>query len=150
VNFQATLELDGQTATGITVPSAVMESLGVGKRPAVSVTINGFTFSTSVGTVKGKSKIPVSAERRRQMHAKAGDILLVSITLEAAPPEVETPKDFARALASDKNAEDLFASLTSSQRKGFIAPILETKSSETRTRRIDKALAALRAGQKRP
>jgi hypothetical protein len=42
--FRAELHLDGKTATGVTVPSEVLDALGAGRRPAVRVTINGHTF----------------------------------------------------------------------------------------------------------
>ena len=39
--FRATLELGGKTATGIPVPDQIVESLDAGRRPPVTVTING-------------------------------------------------------------------------------------------------------------
>jgi Bacteriocin-protection, YdeI or OmpD-Associated/Domain of unknown function (DUF1905) len=58
VKFRAELQQDGKTATGITDPPEV---LGGGRRPAVTVTINGHAFRTTVGSMKGVAKIPVSA-----------------------------------------------------------------------------------------
>ena len=43
MRFEATLLEGGKNATGIEVPGEVVEGLGAGKRPKVSVTINGFT-----------------------------------------------------------------------------------------------------------
>jgi len=73
MEFDATLDLDGKTATGITVPLESIESLGAGKRPTVLVTINGHSFATTIGSMKGQVKIPVSAERRGHIGAEAGD-----------------------------------------------------------------------------
>jgi Domain of unknown function (DUF1905) len=78
---KADLHLDGKTATGITVPEDVIQRLDAGKRPRVRVTINGFTFETTVGVMGGKYKIPVSAERRRAANVKARDELDVEIGL---------------------------------------------------------------------
>jgi len=150
MEFDATLDLDGTTATGITVPPDVVEALGAGKRPAVSVTINGFTFSTTVGSMNGAAKIPVSAERRGLIGAQGGDTLRVSVALEAAPVEIAVPDGLADALATDGEAAEFFAGLTASQRKGYIVPIEDAKTDETRVRRIEKAMTALRARQKRP
>jgi Domain of unknown function (DUF1905) len=81
MEFSARLQLDGKTATGITVPEEVIEQLGAGKRPRVRVTINGFTFETTIGVMGGNYKIPVSAERRQAANINAGDELHVQVAL---------------------------------------------------------------------
>jgi len=40
----AAIELNGKTATGIEVPGEVVEGLGSDKRPAVRITIGGYTY----------------------------------------------------------------------------------------------------------
>jgi Bacteriocin-protection, YdeI or OmpD-Associated/Domain of unknown function (DUF1905) len=150
MDFDATLELDGKTATGIPVPTEIIDLLGAGKRPAVLVTINGHTFSTTIGSMKGAFKIPVSSERRGLIGADAGDILRVSVVLAETPAEINVPSDLFEALASDQATAEFFAELTASQRRGFIVPIEAAKSADTRRRRSEKALTALKARQKRP
>ena len=53
MRFRATVEQAGKTATGIEVPETVVEGLGAGKRPPVRVTINGYTYRSTVATVDG-------------------------------------------------------------------------------------------------
>ena len=149
MDFDATLDLDGRTATGITVPPEIIESLGAGKRPAVVVTINGCSFPTTIGSMNGLAKIPLSAERRRLIGAEAGDALSVSVVLDDAPVEPEVPRELTEALSTDRASQEFFASLTTSQRKGFIASIDGAKSADTRQRRVEKVVAALEARQKR-
>jgi hypothetical protein len=150
MEFDSTLELDGKTATGITVPPEIIEALDAGRRPAVLVTINGHTFSTTVGSMKGAFKIPVSGERRRLVGLAAGDAVRVSVALDSAPSESEIPVDLAEALTSDQSAAESLTGLTPSQREGFILSIEGAKTAETRARRVEKAMAALKARQKRP
>jgi len=150
MEFDATLDLDGKTATGITVPPDIIESLGAGKRPSVLITVNGHSFSTTIGSMKGAFKIPVSAERRGLIGAEAGETLHVSMILDEAPAEIKVPSELAEALASDRGSAEFFAGLTQSQRKGYIVSIEGAKTSDTRQRRVEKALAALKARQKRP
>lgn len=150
MEFDATLDLDGKTATGITVPSEIVTALNAGKRPSVQVTINGRRFNTTIGSMNGVFKIPVSAERRELINATAGDSLRVSVVLATVPAEVAVPQDLADALAEDPATAQFFAGLTPSQKKGFVAPIEEAKTVETRARRVEKAASALTARQKRP
>ena len=150
MDFDAMLELDGKTAIGITVPRDIIESLGAGKRPAVLATINGQSFSARIGSMNGVFKIPVSAERRGLIGAEAGDTLGVSVVNDEAPTEIEVPADLAEALESDRGAAEFFAGLTASQRKSFIVPIEDAKTADTRERRVEKAVKALKSRQKRP
>src|ERR1700730_6791513 len=61
MRFHATIRLDGKTATGIEVPADVLVALGPGKRPRVRVTMNGYEYPSTVGSMGGRSLIPVSA-----------------------------------------------------------------------------------------
>ena len=65
ITFNGELRLNGKTATGVPVPDAVLEGLSAGRRPMVRVTINGFTFQTSLGTMSGQVMIPVFGGNRR-------------------------------------------------------------------------------------
>ena len=51
MRFRARIELHGKTATGIVVPPEVVESLQSGKRPPVRVTINGYTYRSTVAVL---------------------------------------------------------------------------------------------------
>ncbi len=150
MEFTATLDLDGKTATGIAVPATVIEQLGAGKRPAVRVGINGHHFSTTIGSMKGIFKIPVSAENRSLAGIEAGDEIQVTLVVAASPVAIAVPDDLAGALAADPKAAVFFSTLTESQKKGFVTPIEQAKAPETRARRVEKAMDALTAGRKRP
>jgi len=60
VKFRAVIRLDGKTATGIEVPPEVLADLGNGKPPAVRVTINGYSYPSTIGSMGGRSLIPVA------------------------------------------------------------------------------------------
>jgi hypothetical protein len=79
VTFSARLQPDGQAATEIEVPKEVVASLDAGRRPAVTATINGVRFDTTLNVRHGASMIPVNAERRqaaRIREAQAVDVAL--------------------------------------------------------------------------
>src|SRR6266545_3193018 len=86
--FRAKLLTAGKTATGMEVPTKVVEGLGAGKRPPVRVTINGFTYRSTVAVYGGKYLVGVSAENREGAGVAAGDVLDVEIELDTAPREV--------------------------------------------------------------
>ena len=54
MRFRTIVELGGKTATGIEVPAELVESLGSGKRPAVTVTINGHTYRSTIASMGGR------------------------------------------------------------------------------------------------
>ncbi len=64
MTFRATIQRNGKTATGIRVPNEIVSGLGSGKRPAVRVTINGYTYRSTVAPMGGVFMLPVSAEVR--------------------------------------------------------------------------------------
>jgi hypothetical protein len=147
MRFTATIELAGTTATGIQVPPEVVADLGTSKRPAVLVTINGFTYRSTVATMGGRFLIPVSAEIRSGAGITANDVVDVNIELDTEPREVTVPADFADALDRDPDAKKFFDGLSYSNRRRHVLQIEGAKTAETRLRRIEKAVAMLREGQ---
>lgn len=142
--FRAELQLNGKTATGIEVPPEVIDELDAGKRPAVAVTIGGFTFSTTLGVMGGRTWIPVSAERRKAAGVEAGQVLDVEIAVDATPKVIEVPDDLAAALDA-AGARAAFDALAPSHRKEHVRAIAEAKKPETRERRIAKCIEMVTA-----
>lgn len=150
MRFRANIQLDGKTATGIRVPSEIIEALGAGKRPPVRVTIGNYTYRTTVGVYGTEYLVPVSAENRKGAGVSAGDEVDVDIELDTEPREVAVPQDLAEALEAEPDAKAFFEGLTPSQRRGFVTWIEQAKKAETREQRVTKSLAALRERRKRP
>ena len=143
MQFRALVELNGKTATGIPVPEQIVTGLGGGKRPKVQVTINGFTYRSSVGSVGGRAMLPVSAQIRDGAGIAAGDEVEVDLELDTAPREVSVPADAAAALAGTPAARAAFEKLSYSHQSRWITSVEDAKTQETRQRRIDKMIAAL-------
>lgn len=117
MNFRTTLELNGKTATGIRVPSEIVEALGSGKKPAVHVTINGYTYRSTVAVYGGEFMLPVSAEVRLGAGIAAGDEVEVSLTLDTERRTGRTvPPDLVAALDADVVARAAFDGLSYSNR----------------------------------
>src|SRR5258708_9279530 len=60
MKFRGELQLSGKTATGIEVPEDIVTRLGGGKRPAVRVTLGGYTYRTTIAPMGGSYWIGVS------------------------------------------------------------------------------------------
>lgn len=146
MRFRATIRLAGKSATGIPVPAEVVSGLGSSKRPAVLVTINGFSYRSTVSSMRGEYMLSLSGERREAAGVAAGDEVEVELTLDAAPREVEVPPDLAAALDGDPLAKQAFEKLAYSHQLRHVLSVEGTKNPETRLRRIEKALAMLREG----
>ena len=130
MRFRTMILQGDKTATGIRVPDEVVEALGKGKRPPVRVTINGFTYRSTVAV-------------------KGGDEVDVDLELDTAPREVTLPPDFAAALDADANARRTFDGLSPSNKGWHVSSIEGAKTDETRQRRIAKQVEALREGRVR-
>ena len=147
MHFRTTLLQNDKTATGIRVPDDVVEALGKGKRPPVRVTINGYTYRSTVAVMGGDYMLGVSAENRAGARVKGGDEIDVELELDTAPREVSVPADFAAALGAEPNAKQTFDGLSYSNKSWHVLQIEGAKSDETRQRRIMKSVQALREGR---
>lgn len=149
MKFRTVLLQSSKTATGIQVPDEVMTGLAAGKAPKVSVTINGYTYRSSVATVNGGPMIGVSDAVRQATGVQGGDTIDVDVELDTAPRKVEVPADLAAALDAVPAARATFDGLSFSNQRFWVDPINAAKTDETRQRRIEKAVATLREGRPR-
>jgi antitoxin component of MazEF toxin-antitoxin module len=85
MKLDTTVLQTGKTTTGIEVPSEVVEALGAGKRPAVTVTVNGYTYRSTIASMGGRFMLPVSADVRQQAGIAGGDAVEVTIERDTAP-----------------------------------------------------------------
>jgi antitoxin component of MazEF toxin-antitoxin module len=143
MRFRTTVELGGKTATGMRVPDEVVAALGAGKRPQVTVTINGGTYRSTVAAYKGAYMLPLSAEHRRVTGVSAGDEVDVDVELDVQPRTVAVPADLAEALDRDPAVRRRFDALAFTHQREWVRSVEEAKRPETRRRRIDKAVESL-------
>lgn len=147
MRFRTTILQSGPTATGIRVPDEVVEGLGAGRRPAVNVTINGYTYRSSIAVMGGDYMVGVSAENRAGAGVAGGDEVDVDIELDTAPREVTVPPELAAALEVEPAARATFDRLSYSNKSWHVLQVAGAKTDETRRRRIIKSIEALREGR---
>jgi hypothetical protein len=125
------------------VPYDVVAGLGPGKRHAITVTINGHSYRSSVAPYRGTNMIALSAENRERAGIAAGDDVLVTIELDEQPRTVDEPADLRAALAADPEARVAFDELSYSNRRRHVLAIEGAKTDATRSRRLAAVLAEL-------
>jgi len=141
------LQGDGDT-TGFVIPDKIVEALGHGKKPKVTVTINGkFSYPNTVAVMGGKYMIGISKERRKLAGVAGGEMIEVTLELDTAPRVMEVPPDLQVALEKDKAAKAYFATLSYSNQRRHIDPVNDAKTPETRARRIEKSVALFHEGR---
>ncbi|GAB7052170.1 YdeI/OmpD-associated family protein [Catenuloplanes indicus] len=144
MEFTTEVLLSGKSATGLRVPDEVVAALGAGRKPPVRVTINGYTYRSTVAVMGGVHMLPLSAEHRTGAGVNAGDTVTVGLELDSAPREVAVPDDLAAALAAAPDAKAAFEALSYSRKRALAEPIADAKTAATRARRVAKAIETLR------
>ena len=71
----------------------------------------------------------------------------VDLELDTAPREVVVPDDLRAALEADPAARATFDKLSYSNKSWHVLQVTGTKNPETRARRVEKSIAALREGR---
>lgn len=121
----------------------------VAKRFPVVATVNGYEWRTSVARMRGEFLVGLNREVRVAAGVQAGDIVTLSLRLDAQPREVDVPDALARALEADPAAGASFGKLAFTHRKEFARWVAEAKRAETRDRRVAHAIEMIRAGKTR-
>ena len=137
------MKAEGLTATGLQVPAEAVAAMGTGKKPKVKVSLNGYTYRSTVAAYGDVFMLPLSAENREAAGVKAGDQVEVTIELDLEPRTVDVPDDLAAALAAKPGATAAFDALSYTMRKEYVRQVEDAKAQETRNRRIAGIVANL-------
>ncbi len=147
--FRATIIQTGRTACGIQVPETVVTALGGSKRPAVVVTLDGYTYRSTVAPMGSEWWLGVNSQHREASGLRAGDEVEVTLALDTAPRELEIPAELAAALAATPDAKAFFDGLSYSNKRVFTLSVEGTNNPATKARRVEKAVALMREGRVR-
>lgn len=136
ISFKTELARTGENTTGIVVPSSVIEQLAGGARPALVVRVNGYSYRTTVGVMRGKSMLPFSAQHRDASGLKGGDAIVVEVELDKSPRTVDIPEDLLEALSAKKGLQEAFLKQAPSRQKADVENVISAKAADTRARRV--------------
>jgi hypothetical protein len=145
MKFRALVE-PPEPMRGLEIPSEVVEALGGGARPPVTITVNGHSWKSRVAIMRGRHLLGFSNANRKAADVAVGEEVEVDLELDTEPRVAEEPADFARALDDDPAARAAYDKLTVSQKREHVRAIESAKKPETRQRRIEKAITTLREG----
>lgn len=136
-------------AAAIVLSDDEVAALGGGKRAAVRVTIDGRSARLRLAVMGGQNVIGLSKAARAELGVETGAEVTAQIALDEAPREVDVPEEFAAALAADPEAGAAYQRLAFTHRKEYAVWVAEAKRPQTRTRRVEQALAMLKDGRTR-
>jgi len=145
--FRTKLKGDASRKDGsayFTLPFDTRDVWGRAKVP-VKVTINRYTWRSTVANRSGRQYIVVNAEARRKADVKAGDSVTVALELDREKREIAIPPRLRKALGA-KLAQELNA-LSFTHKKEFIVWYSGAKKQDTRTRRLEKMKQMLSTGK---
>jgi hypothetical protein len=142
MKFQAKVIPSGN-ATAVEIPPEVMKALDSSRRPLIAITINGHTWRSRVGLMRGRCLVGISAANRAASGIAEGDVVSVDITLDTEPRVVPEPPDLARELNAHPEARATFDRLPYGLRRKHVAAIEAAKSPEVRQRRIARLVTTL-------
>lgn len=127
----------------IEIPDENLAEIGGNRRAPLKVTIHGYTYQSTATGVGGKCMVVFPTRDREASGAAAGDRITVTLELDAGYRQVDVPPALQEALRANGLSE-IFHSQTYSKRKEFARQVAEAKADETRDRRVEKVIAALR------
>jgi hypothetical protein len=115
-------------------------------RAPVKITLNGYTYRSTIASMGGVTAIPLRKSNREAAVLAGGERIAVRIELDAEPREVELPHDLARALRASKRRLKKWRSLSYTNRRETVEAIESAKKPVTRARRLAGTIQALDDG----
>jgi hypothetical protein len=145
--FETTIVRDGSMCF---VPVTFDPKVVFGRiRAPVKVTLNGYTYRSTIAAMGGPPCIPLRRSNREAAGLQGGETLQVRVELDTETREVKPPADFVRGLKAAPPAWQRWRELSYSHQREYAEAIAGAKRPETRTRRIEAAIRAIRARRER-
>lgn len=137
--FKTTILRDGSMcAIPVTFdPKAVFGKV----RAPVRVTLNGYTFRSTIAAMGGPCFIPFRRSHREAAGLEGGETLMVTLEIDTEKREVTPPADLVKALKASPGALERWRGLSYTHQREHVEAIEDAKKPETRARRIVGAVS---------
>lgn len=116
-------------------------------RAPVKVTLNGFTYRSTIASMGGTVCIPLRKSNREAAGLEGNETLDVTLEADSEKREIKPPADLTKALKAAPPAWDRWNELSFSHQREYVESLEEAKKPETRQRRLEQAVRAI-AGRK--
>lgn len=114
-------------------------------RAPVKVTINGYTYRSTIASMRGTVCIPLRKSNREAAGLEGGETVNVKIELDTDKREIEPPDDLIEALKVMPPAWDRWRELSFTHQREYVEAIEEARKPETRARRVESAVRMIAA-----
>ena len=146
--FTAKIIDAGNGGAFVEVPFDVEKAFG-SKRPKIKANIDDVPYRGLLARMGGEHHILIILKDiRAQIGKTFGDVVKITIELDAEPRAIEIPRDLLKELKKDKEAKVFFEKLSFTHKREYVTWIQEAKKEETRASRILKTIAMLKMGKK--
>ena len=113
-------------------------------RAPVTVTLNGYTYRSTVAAMGGPPCIPLRKSHREAAGLEGGETIDVRLDLDTEARVVKPPADLVKALKAS-SAWDRWGDLSFTHQREHVEAIEDAKKPETRARRIERAVEMVRS-----
>ena len=135
---QVSISKDGATGA---IPVSFDPKTVFGKvRAPVKVTVNGYTFRSTIARMGGQTFIPFRRSHREAASVAAGDRVSVKIESDTERRSVQVPRDLAKALRAEPSIWRQWHALSYTDQKECVESVESAKKPETRQRRLVKVV----------
>jgi hypothetical protein len=114
-------------------------------RAPVKVTLNGYSYRSTISSMGGEVFIPLRKSNREAAGLEGGETIDVEIEFDTAQREIKPTADFIRALKAAPPAWDRWQELSFTHQREHVEAIEGAKKPETRARRIESAVRMIAA-----
>ena len=118
-------------------------------RAPVKVTLNGYTYRSTVAVMGGPPSIPLRRSNREAAGLEGGETIDVRLDLDTDKREVKPPPDLLKALKTASPAWERWRELSYSHQREYVEAVEQAKRLDTRARRIEAAVRSVRLLPKR-
>jgi hypothetical protein len=136
--FEVTLLRDGDMSA-ISVPFDPKAVFGKVRAP-VKVTINGYTYRSTIAAMGGPPFVPLRKSHRQAAGLDESGTVTVRLELDTEKREVTPPADLVKALKAVDGATERWRSLSYTHQREHVEAIEGAKKPETRERRVAAAV----------
>lgn len=139
--FKARIVRDGSICY---IPLAFDPKDAFGKvRAPVKVTLNGYTYRSTIAAMGGPPCIPLRKSHREAAGLEGGETLDVRVELDTEKREIAPPADLLEAFRAMPGVLEGWRALSYTHQREHVEAIEDAKRPETRARRIAAAARTL-------